>query len=143
MKAIRVLFVALLFAAMGFVAPAWATSFTTDQSDLWWVPAESGWGIQFVHRGSVIFATMFVYDPTNIPIWYTATLNSVGNLLWTGELFLTDGPWFGTTPFSPNAAGLHKVGTMTWNATTVATGAHLRRGFHNGHQEPDAAIAGL
>jgi hypothetical protein len=34
-----------------------------DQSDLWWNPAESGWGIQFVHTGSAIFATMYVYGP--------------------------------------------------------------------------------
>ena len=47
--------------------------------------------IQFVQRGSVIFATMFVYDQFNIPIWYTATLNSVGNLTWTGDLLLTAG----------------------------------------------------
>ena len=32
-----------------------ATAFSTDQSDLWWVPSESGWGMQLVHRGSLIF----------------------------------------------------------------------------------------
>ena len=123
MKAIRVLFAAILFAAMGFGAPAGATAFTTDQSDLWWDPAESGWGIQFVHRGPVMFATIFVYDGTNTPIWYTATLFSVGDLLWSGDLYLTSGPWLGTVPFNPNAVGQRKVGSMTWHATTTRTGA--------------------
>jgi hypothetical protein len=121
-KPVRVLFAAILFAAMSFAAPARATAFTTDQSDLWWDPAESGWGIQFVHRGSVMFATIFVYDPSGIPIWYTATLNYAGNLVWTGDLYLTNGPWFGTGSFNPDAVGRRKVGTMNWNATTTRHG---------------------
>jgi hypothetical protein len=122
MNAIRILFAAVLFATMGFVTPVGATSVTTDQSDLWWVPTESGWGIQFVQRGSVMFATMFVYDEGRIPIWYTATLTYSGNFVWTGDLFLTNGPWFGTVPFNPNAVGLRRVGAMTWNATTITDG---------------------
>jgi hypothetical protein len=122
MRAIRVLLAAIVFATVGLVTPAGATSVTTDQSDLWWVPTESGWGIQFVQRGSIIFATMFVYDQTNTPIWYTATLSYLGNFVWTGDLLLTNGPWFGTLPFNPNAVGYRKVGTMTWNATSITNG---------------------
>ena len=103
-------------------APVSATSFTTDQSDLWWNPNESGWGMQLVHRGSVIFATMFVYDPTRTPIWYTATLNYAGNLTWTGDLILTSGPWFGTVPFNPAAVSRRRVGALTWTARTVSSG---------------------
>ena len=33
------------------------------------------------------------------------------------------GPGWGPTPFNPNAVGLRKVGSMTWNATTTRTGA--------------------
>ena len=123
MKAIRALCTAILFGIAGLVTPAWATSVTTDQSDLWWVPTESGWGIQFVQRDSIIFATMFVYDPTNVPIWYTATLDYRGDFIWTGDLYLTNGPWFGTVPFNSSAVGYRRVGTMTWNATTIAAGA--------------------
>ena len=122
MKVIRVLLAAILFAASGLLSSAWATAFTTDQSDLWWDPAESGWGIQFVHRGSVIFATIFVYDPTRTPIWYTATLNYAGNLVWTGDLYLTDGAWLGAGSFNPDTVGRRKVGTMSWNATTTRNG---------------------
>jgi hypothetical protein len=122
METIRCLFASLLFAIASLSSPAWSTSFTTDQSDLWYIPAESGWGIQFVQRGSVIFATMFVYDQFNIPIWYVATMNSAGGFTWTGDLLLTSGPWFGTVPFNSNAVTFRKVGTMTWVATTVTGG---------------------
>ena len=64
----------VLLAAVSFSAlPAYATSFSTDQSDLYYIVAESGWGIQLVQRGSVIFATMFVYGPSGTPTWYVAT----------------------------------------------------------------------
>jgi hypothetical protein len=123
MNVVRVLFAAILFVATAFLAPAQATSFSTDQSDLWWVPNESGWGIQLVQRGSVIFATMFVYDPSGNPIWYTATLNpQAAALNWAGDLYVTNGPWFGTGTFNPNLVGLRKVGTMTWYAQYVEAG---------------------
>jgi hypothetical protein len=88
-KPVRVLFAAILFATMSFAAPARATAFTTDQSDLWWDPAESGWGIQFVHRGSVMFATIFIYDQ-QVPIG-TRQRHLCRNLVWTGDLYLTNG----------------------------------------------------
>ncbi len=63
-----------------------------------------------------------MYDPTNTPIWYSATLFYAGNLVWTGDLYLTSGPWFGTMPFNQNAVTYRKVGTMTWTATSVNDG---------------------
>jgi uncharacterized membrane protein YgdD (TMEM256/DUF423 family) len=105
-----------------FGAHASATAFSTDQSDLWWNPSESGWGMQLVQRGSVIFVTMFVYDANRNPIWYTATLVSTGNLAWSGDLYVTSGPWFGTAPFDPATVTLRKVGTLTWNGTSGTSG---------------------
>ena len=61
-KFVRFTVCALLLVALSLVRPAWATSFSNDQSDLWWNSSENGWGIQFVERGKTIFATMFVYD---------------------------------------------------------------------------------
>ena len=123
MRTFRCLCAATLLAALTFLTPVGATSFTADQSDLWWNPAEPGWGMQLVQRGAVIFATLFVYDKSNIPIWYTATLSYAGNLIWTGDLNLTNGPWLGTVPFNPNAVTFRKVGTMTWNSMFTNLGA--------------------
>ena len=118
----RSLFAAILFAISTALSPVSATSFTTDQSDLWWNPNESGWGMQLVHRGSVIFATMYVYDESRTPIWYVATINYAGNLVWTGDLLLTSGPWFGTVPFDPNTVTYRRVGSLTWTANSVNSG---------------------
>jgi hypothetical protein len=109
--------------AIGLAAqPAAATSFSTDQSDLYYIAAESGWGIQLVQRGSVIFATMFVYGPNGAPTWYVATMSSTDGITWTGDLLATTGPYFATVPFNPLNVTVTKVGTMTWAPQTTASG---------------------
>jgi hypothetical protein len=117
MKFIRFTLAVSLLVALSLVRPTWATSWSNDQSDLWWNSSENGWGIQFVQRGSTIFATMFVYDAAGNPTFYVATMegtkaNSV--LTFTGPLFTTHGSWFGMVPYNPATFGGTAVGTMTW-----------------------------
>lgn len=112
----------VLFAATSLLAsPAYATSFTTDQSDLYYIVTEQGWGMQLVQRGSVIFATLFVYGPTGAPTWYTATMDYTSNLTWTGQLIATTGTYF-ASPWNPGALTVNVVGTMTWQAPLVEGG---------------------
>src|SRR5277367_7171482 len=119
MKLLRRAACILAAAAFFFATPAYATSFSTDQSDLWYIPAESGWGIQLVQRGSVIFATLFVYGPSGQPTWYTATMDYTSNFVWTGNLYATTGDYFAIVPFNPADVTLTNVGTMTWAAQSV------------------------
>lgn len=120
MKTRRIIGGALMALCLAAAAPggheARATSFSTDESDLWWNPNEAGWGMQVVQTGNVIFVTMFVYDQNNSPIWYTATGAWQGNYVWTGDLYQTSGPWFGTVPFAPGSVSRTKVGTLTFAA---------------------------
>jgi hypothetical protein len=122
MKTLRRAACVLLAAVSLLAAPAYSTSFSTDQSDLYYIPAESGWGVQLVQRGSVIFATLFVFGPGGTPTWFVAAMDFTSNLTWTGDLYTGTGPYFGTVPFNPaNVVGT-KVGTMTWAATSTGTG---------------------
>jgi hypothetical protein len=123
MKLLRHAACVLVAAASLLASPAYSTAFTTDQSDLWYVATEAGWGIEFVHRGSVIFATLFVYDPSGNPVWYVSTMQYTGSsFTWSGDLYATTGPYFGTEPFNPANVIATKVGTMTWAAQSVNTG---------------------
>jgi len=97
------------------------TTVSTDISDIWWNPAESGWGIQFVEEDNVAFATMFVYGTDGKPTWATATLTYVGGGVFSGTLYLTTGPYFGG-PFNPAAVTTRPAGTMTFTANTVQSG---------------------
>ena len=118
----RILLGLAVVSLLGVAQPALATSFSTDQSDLWYVPTESGWGMQLVQRDSVIFATLFVYDMNNKPTWFVATLTYQGNLAWSGDLLATTGPWFAAVPFDASTVVVRKVGTMSWTAQTSNVG---------------------
>lgn len=107
---------------LGLAQAAFATSTTTDQSDLWYVPTESGWGMQLVQRDSIIFATLFVYDLNGKPTWFVATMTYQGDLAWEGDLLATTGPWFGAIPFDASTVVVRKVGTISWTALAVNTG---------------------
>jgi len=117
MKAFRYAACVLLAAAL-FPVFANATSFSVDQSDLYYIPAESGWGMQLVQRGSVIFATLFVYGPSGEPTWYTATIDNTTNLTWTGTLYATMNGTYFESPWNPSTLTLTPVGTMTWAGDT-------------------------
>jgi hypothetical protein len=119
---------AALFSAFLFIAPqAVATSFSTDQSDLWWTDppgSEDGWGIQLVQRNSTIFATMFVYGAGGAPTWLVATMNPTGgSFSWSGDLYTATGSPFDAVPYNSALFTPHKVGTMAWTATSVTTGS--------------------
>jgi hypothetical protein len=36
----------------------------SNYQDMWWNPAESGWGVNLTHQGDILFATLFTYRPT-------------------------------------------------------------------------------
>jgi hypothetical protein len=94
-------------------APAQA-AFGTDASDLWWSAAESGWGMQIVEEGGAAFATLFVYDASGQPTFFTATLAPLAGQAWSGDLYRTVGPPFGAASFNPGAVGARKVGALTF-----------------------------
>ena len=89
---------------------------------LWWnLPAnsESGWGVNFAHQGTVIFATWFTYDVTGKGWWLSMTANKTGTNpdIYTGQLFETRGPAFSAVPFSPLGSPGGATGTVVGTAT--------------------------
>ncbi len=109
--------------AMPFSAmPVAASSFSTDNSDLWWNPSESGWGLQMIQRADIIFVTLYVYNTSGQPVWYAASLNFNATSTWSGDLMVANGPWFGKQPFDQTAVGTTRVGSLTFTPTSVSTG---------------------
>lgn len=115
--------VILTFAVLAIARPAEATSANTDLTDIWWNPAESGWGMQMVNTGTFVFATLYVYGTNGQPTWATAELRKTSADLTTysGPLYLSTGPYFGG-PFNPNAVAGRPAGTMTFVLSTVSVG---------------------
>jgi hypothetical protein len=93
----------------------------TNYQDLWWNPAESGWGINVVQQGTVAFATLFDYDANGVAIWFAMTdgeETSPG--VFTGQLYTFKGPAFNANPWTPVVATDH--GTMTLHFTSGIAG---------------------
>lgn len=93
--------------------PNFATA--TNYQDLWWNPAEDGWGINFAHQGALIYATWYTYDHDGSPLWLAALMSPSGNT-WTGALLRVTGAPFGPT-YDPSKKVATQVGTATLTLT--------------------------
>ena len=89
---------------------------TVNYEGMWWVPAESGWGINFAHQGDIIFASLFIYDESGKPFWVSATLVKTAAGVYTGALDWTTGPPF-NGPYRPSLVTHTTVGTATVSFT--------------------------
>ena len=86
----------------------------TDYTDLWWNPAESGWGLKLIqHPTRVIFGVWYTYELDGTQIWYVLPSGSwTGANTYTGTLYTTAGPPF-TAPFNPLQVESRAVGNAT------------------------------
>lgn len=106
---------AVIGASMMLVASAApATTATVNYTDLWWNPAESGWGVNMTQQATTLYMTFYVYDRNGTPMWISALLTKTGvsangEPIFTGDTYLSTGPWFGgpftTPPFQSTRAG--------------------------------------
>ena len=83
-----------------------------NYQDLWWNPDESGWGVNLVHQGNLMFATLFTYDESGRDKWFVASgLARQADGAFTGALYSTTGPPFDASPWTP--FGFQQVGDMS------------------------------
>jgi hypothetical protein len=84
---------------------------STNYQDLWWNPAESGWGINVAHQDNILFATLFTYGANGRGLWLVMSngARQADGSFW-GELYQTSGPAFNATPFG--GVTVQPVGTM-------------------------------
>ena len=104
---------------MSFCSSAFATTYGSDATDLWWNASESGWGVNVVQQNEVLFLTFFVYGPDKRAAWYTSSAVWTAGLgAYTGPLYRTTGPWLGAV-FNANAVGITQVGAATFKLDFV------------------------
>jgi hypothetical protein len=111
---------------------AFDRGFSDNFQDLWWNPAESGWGVNVTHQGSTLFATLFTYDAAGKGLWLVMSNGAAtGAGQYSGTLYATTGPAFNASPWTgatPTAVGTmsfsftdgdHGTLTYTYNGTSV------------------------
>ena len=94
----------------------------TDYSDIWWNPAEPGWGVNFAQSGNFIFATFFVYGLGNVPTFYVGNLTLDETGAYKGGLYATTGTYFGTVPYNPAEFKAPPAGTATFKPSAADKG---------------------
>ncbi len=109
-----------------FVIPGAGAAVTYN--DLWWIPAESGWGVTISQQGKTLFLTFFVYGNDSKPTWFVATLDQTGTgasglPVFTGKTYATTGPWYGGA-FNSGLVTDREAGTASFTPSS-ATAAVL------------------
>ena len=93
-------------AAAGASALAAGFAHAGTYSDLWWNPAESGWGLNVVQQAENAFVTLFLHGPDRQPTWLVssdARINAYGagaQPQFRGTLYRTQGAPY-TGPHGP------------------------------------------
>jgi len=95
--------------------PALAAS----ESDLWFDPADPGWGLAVHRQGDVVFAVLFTYGADSKPTWYVASdvrdtgthLDPIGVPVYGGKLYSTTGPAF-SQAFDSTAVRVTEAGSI-------------------------------
>ena len=110
MTFLRTLAALVLFCATAALA--------TDKTDLYYIPAESGWGMTIANQGDTIFVTAYVYDSARLATWFVGTgglvsTDSQGVNLYGGDWYSVRGPYYGSGTFDPSTVNATKVGTFT------------------------------
>jgi len=95
------------------LAAAASHAYAIDYTDIWYNPAESGWGVNLVQSDTFIFATFFIYGQNGSPTWYTAQLTYDGTANYTGGLYASAGTYF-AAPWMPGNLSTAQVGTATF-----------------------------
>jgi hypothetical protein len=114
----------MLLAVLSLAAAPATAANTNNYSDQWVAQDEPGWGVSIHQQASVLFVNLFVYGPDRNPTWYSAAAylqaGAADHDLFIGDLYVTNGPWFGAGSFAPVDVGARKVGTLAFSAVGMS-----------------------
>jgi hypothetical protein len=98
-------------------------AFSGNYTGIWWNSSESGWGVNFSQQGDVLFAAMYVYDPSGRATWYSSSMRATmaAPMTFSGDLVATTGPYFGGA-FNAGAVASRTVGKMNFNGPSFNRG---------------------
>ena len=85
-----------------------------DRTDLWWNPAESGWGLTLAQHGNNVFGAWFTYAPSGRPLFVVMPgVQQQSADSFTGTLYTTTGPAYHAATFDPAQVSVTNVGYAT------------------------------
>jgi hypothetical protein len=123
-------FAATLLLALSFPVAAQSVP-AANYTDMWYLPAESGWGVSFTQHAASnqVFAVWYTYDPREAdstsagsfrPLWIVMPGGSwTTPTTLTGSVYMLNG-----TPFNQSGSNrtLNAVGSFTFNFSSTTNG---------------------
>ncbi len=103
----------MLLAGAIVLASTAGAAVAANYTDIWWNPAESGWGLTLAHHNDKVFAVWYVYDTSGKPLWVVMSdgaFSSDGRT-FSGPIYRTSGPSYREPVFSPGRVKVDPVGT--------------------------------
>ena len=90
-----------------------------DFTDLWWNPAESGWGLNLIqHASHVVFGVMYTYEAPNRATWFVIPGGTWSSpLVYAGAIYRVAGPAVNNPTFNPSLVRVTPVGLATLTFT--------------------------
>ena len=90
-----------------------------DYTDLWWNPAESGWGLNLIqHASNIVFGVMYTYEAPNRASWFVLPSGTWSSpFVYTGALYRVAGPALNNPSFNPAQVRVTQVGLATLTFT--------------------------
>jgi len=106
---------AVLALAAFTIRPAFGAPY--DYTDDWYVPSESGWGVNLTQSDNFIFAAFYIYGANGQPTWYSANMTWDGQSQFVGPLYANTGTYFANT-WNVNNSGQTQVGVASFTPST-------------------------
>jgi lysyl endopeptidase len=97
---------------------------TSDYTDLWWNPNESGWGLNLIqHASSNIFGVWYTYAADGKRTWYVMPGGTwAASNVFTGDLYVTSGPPANDPSFDTRRVAPRVVGRATLSFSDSSNG---------------------
>src|SRR5438105_4914434 len=93
-----------------------------NYTDIWWNPAESGWGLTVTHQPGNMFLAWFVYDTNRQPTWFVSSCAATSDQNGcSGTLLRVTGPRFGAV-FDSSLVHATSAGTVSLRFTDPDNG---------------------
>ncbi len=108
----------LLDGALAFPTCVWGENLSqrlaTNLTDLWWNPAEPGWGLNLTHQGDTVYGSWFTFDRDGKQLWLVVAANKTAPGIYEGALLkAVSGPPFNEVPFVSAKVKGAAAGTAT------------------------------
>ncbi len=102
--------------AFGDAPSAWGS----DATDIWFDPAESGWGIALSQHGGTVFGVWYTYDESGQPLFVFLPAGlATGPGRFAGDVFTTHGNWFGATAYDPALVKVQPFGSLQLSVASM------------------------